>query len=60
MDSTNKEMPEVDLSKREKTPERSDKGKGVVIQAPSSSKDKSLMEDTPRWLRKEVMVRHKI
>ena len=48
MDSTNTEMPEVDLSQKEKTLERSEKGKGIAIQAPSSSKDRSLMEDTPR------------
>ena len=37
---------------------KSDKGKGLVVQAPSSSKDKYMMEDTPRWLINEVMVRH--
>ena len=59
MDSIDTEMPDVDLSQKEKTLERADKGKGPVIQDPSSSKDKSSLEDTPRWLRKEVMVRHK-
>ena len=59
MDSTKIEMPDMDLSQKEKTPERSDKGKGLVVQAPSFFKNKSSMEDTPRWLRKEVMVRHK-
>lgn len=59
MDSTDTEMPDVDLSQKEKTPERSDKGKSIAVQTRSSSKDKSLMENTLRWLRKEVTVRHK-
>lgn len=59
VDSIDIEIPDVDLSQKEKTPERSDKGKSIVIQAPSSSKDKSPMEYAPRWLRKEVMIRHK-
>ena len=45
--------------KKEKTPKRSDKGKIIAVQAPYSSKDKSLIKDTPRWLRKEVKIRHK-
>lgn len=59
MDSTDIEVPDVDLSQKEKTPERSDKGKGQAEQTPSSSKGKSLMVNTLRWLRKEVMVRNK-
>ena len=59
VDSTNTKMPDVDLSQKEKTLERSDKGKGLAIQTPFSSKDKSPMEDTTRWFRKEVMTRHK-
>ena len=59
MDSIDTEIPDVDLSQKEKTLERSDKGKSIVVQYPSSSKDKYSMEDSPRWLIKEVMVRHK-
>ena len=59
MDSTNIEMPDVALSQKEKTPKRRNKRKGLAEQVPSSSKNKSLMEDTPRWLTKEVMVKHK-
>ena len=50
---------EVDLSQKEKTLQRSDKGKILVIESPSSYKGKYSMEDTLRWLRKEEMVRHK-
>ncbi len=52
-------MPDVDPSHKERTSKRSNKGKGLVEKSPSSSKDKSLMETTPRWLNKEVMVRTK-
>lgn len=41
------------------TLERSDKGKGLAEQTPSSSKYKSQMGTTPRWLNKEAMVRNK-
>lgn len=59
MDSTDIETLDVDLSQKEKTLERSDKGKILVEQTPSSSKGKSMMEHTLRWLRKEVMIRNK-
>ena len=59
MDSIDTKMPDVDLSQKENTLGRSDKGKIPVLQVPSSTKGKYLMEDTLRWLRKEVMVRHK-
>ena len=57
MGSTDIGMPDIDTSQKERTLERSDKGNGLAKQTPSSSK--SPMETTPRWLRKEVMARHK-
>ena len=57
VDSIDTETFDVDLSQIEKTLERSDKGKRIVEKTPS--KGKSLMVDTPRQLRKEVMVRNK-
>ena len=59
MNSKDTEMPNVDLSQKEKIMKMSFKGKVIVKQAPSSSKDKSSMEHIPRWLRKEVMIRNK-
>lgn len=55
MDSTDTETPSVDLSQKEKTQERGDKGKSIIEKTPLSSKGKSLMERIPRWLRKEVI-----
>ena len=49
----------VDPSQKERNLERSDKGNGIAKKTPSSSKYMSLMETTPRWLNKEVMVMHK-
>ena len=46
MDSKDIEMHEVDISQKEKTLERSDKGKILVVQDPSSSKGKYFMDDT--------------
>ena len=59
VDLIDTKMPDVDLSQKEKTLERSDKGKGLVVQTPSSNKYMSSVGTTPRWLRKEVMFRHK-
>jgi hypothetical protein len=52
-------MPDVDLSHKEKTLERSDKGKGITIQTTSSSQYISLMGTSPSWLKREVMIRMK-
>lgn len=55
VDSTDIETLGADLSQKEKTPRRSDQGKGIAKLTPSSSKRKSLLEHIPRWLRKEVI-----
>ena len=46
---------EGEPSQRERTPERSDKGKEVVEHNPSSSRGGPLVKWVPRWLRKEMM-----
>ena len=37
------------------TPNKSDKGKGVVEHAPSSSRARSTKKHIPRWFQKEIM-----
>ena len=46
-------------SQREKTLERSGKGKGIAKKTSSSSKEKSPTQHIQRWLRKEVIRRKK-
>lgn len=53
--STDTNILGVDLLEKEKTLERSDKGKGIVEKTPSSSKGNFLMDQILRWLRKEVI-----
>lgn len=55
MGLTDTKTTDVDLSQKEKILKRSDKGKSIVEQTPSSSKGKYLMEHVPRWLRKDVI-----
>ena len=55
MGSTKIETTEDEPSQKEKTPKRSDKGKGVSEQTPSSSRGRSLLQQVPRWLRKEMI-----
>lgn len=58
MGSTKIETTEGEPSQKEKTPQRSDKGKVITRMTPSSSKGRNLVEQVPRWLRKE-MIRNK-
>ena len=55
MDSTDIEAPNVDLSLKEKTLERRDKGKSIEEKSPSSSKIKYPIEPVPRGLMKEII-----
>ena len=55
IDSMDIEIPGMDLSPKENTLERSDKGKTIAEKTPSSSKGKSLVEHIQRWLRNEVI-----
>ena len=59
MDSIDIETINTDLSQREKTPERSNKGKSIVEKTSSSSKGKSFVQYIPRWLKKEVIRKKK-
>lgn len=53
--STKIETIEGEQSQREKTLERSNKGKGVAKKTPSSLRGRPLVEWVPRWLCKEMI-----
>ena len=49
------ETPTIDISQREKIPERTNKGKGLVVETTSLVKYMSLMGTTSAWMKREVM-----